>query len=140
MREALRLARRDTVLAVKEELTALLRDRLQMAIAAHLATPDGLQAALSAALNAMLSGGAAGAEITLSPMTHALAQGALHSLLQQLLEQGATLRAGVPHAAGLRLRLRDQGIELDLTDEALTELLGARLMARFHALLEGRAP
>jgi V/A-type H+-transporting ATPase subunit E len=140
MREALRVAQRDTVLALKEELTALLRDRLQALIAAHLASPDGLQAVLNAALSAIPSGGAAGAELIASPQTQALAQSALQPVLQQLLDRGATLRAGVPHAAGVRLRLGDQGVELDLTDEALTELLAARLMGRFHALLDGHAP
>lgn len=140
MREALRLAQRDTVLVLKEELTALLRDRLHAAVQTHLQSPDGLQAALAAALNALPAGEAANIDLIAAPETHLLLDGTLRTLLDQLLERGVTLRAGVPHAAGLRLRLNGQGIELDMTDEALTELLGARLMARFHALLEGREP
>lgn len=140
MREALRLAQRDSVLALKEELATLLRDRLFAAMQAHLRTPDGLQAVLIAALNALPPGEHASAELLADAETEKLLHGALGHLLEQLLARGILLRAGVSHAAGLRLRLNGQGIELDMTDEALTELLTARLLARFHMLLEEREP
>jgi V/A-type H+-transporting ATPase subunit E len=140
MREALRLAQRDTVLALQEELTALLHDRLQAAVQAHLRSPDGLHAALTALVNALPAGEVASADLIAAPETQALLDGALRPLLEQLLERGVVLRAGLSHAVGVRLRLNGQGIELDLTDAALTELLGARLIARFHTLLQGGAP
>ena len=140
MREALRLAQRDTVLVLKEELISLLRDRLQAAVQAELHDPEGLRAVLAAALGALPAGGNTGAELLAGADTEPLLDGALRPLLEQLLERGVVLRGGVPQAAGLRLRLNGQGIELDLTDEALTELLAARLIVRFHALLDGQAP
>jgi len=140
MREALRLAQRDTVLMLKEELTALLRDRLHAAVRTYLHSPDGLQALLTAALGALPLGEAVSVELIAAPETQALLDDLLQPLLVQLLERGVALRAGVPNAAGLRLRLNGQAIELDMTDESLTELLAARLVTRFHALLEGREP
>jgi V/A-type H+-transporting ATPase subunit E len=140
MREALRLAQRDTVLALKEELSALLRDQLHGAVRAQLSEPGGLRAALTAVLGALPSAGSAPAELLLGAQSGPALQGALSQLLEQLLERGVVLRGGAPQAAGVRLRLNGEGIELDFTDESLTELLSARLMARFHALLDGRAP
>ncbi len=56
---------------------------------------------------------------------------------------GKTLREGVRFgvtdstAAGLKVRLSDSDIELDLSDAAVAELLLAHLTPRYRALLEG---
>jgi len=139
MREALRLAQRDTVLALKEELTVLLGARLRSAVRDALHEPEALGSALAVALDALTSSGAEGAELQLDAESEALLHGPLRGLLDALLARGVVLRAGLPEAAGLRLRLNGQGIEVDLTDETLAELLAARLMPRFQALLDGRA-
>jgi V/A-type H+-transporting ATPase subunit E len=139
MREALRLAQRDTVLALKDELTGLLCARLQSAVRDALREPEAMRTALAVALDALARSGADGAELQPAAESEALLQGPLRGLLDVLLARGVVLRAGVPQAAGLRLRLNGQGIEVDLTDEALAELLAARLIPRFQALLDGRA-
>jgi V/A-type H+-transporting ATPase subunit E len=139
MRDALRLAQRDTVLALKEELGVLLRERLHGAVREAVREPEALRTALAVALDALARTGADSAELQPGADSEALLQGPLRGLLELLLSRGVVLRAGLPQAVGLRLRLNGQGIEVDLTDEALAELLAARLIPRFQALLAGGA-
>lgn len=139
MREALRVAHRDTVLMLKEELTALLRDRLQVVMRDHLDRPEGLEALLDALLRMLPRDEATQAELSGAPLRNSDAGGALGPLLAQLLERGVVLKAGVLDATGLRLRWEGRGVELDMTDQALAEMLSGRLVTRFHDLLEGRS-
>ncbi len=53
-----------------------------------------------------------------------------------LLREGVALRTG-SHRSGLVVAIRDAGITVDLTDEAVTDLLMRHLRPRFRALLEG---
>lgn len=54
-----------------------------------------------------------------------------------LLREGVTLSTNRDLKAGIRIRLLDKGIDLDLSDKAITDLLLQHLQPRFRALLEG---
>lgn len=53
-----------------------------------------------------------------------------------MLAEGVTIGGGGPHA-GLRLRLEEGEVEIDLSDRAITEQLSRHLVPRFRALMEG---
>ena len=54
-----------------------------------------------------------------------------------MLRQGVTLNSSPNVKAGIKVRLTDKGIDLDLSDNAIADLLMEHLQPRFRALLEG---
>ncbi len=55
----------------------------------------------------------------------------------KLLREGVTLGVAEDDAGGLRVQLTDEGVVLDLRDEAIADVLLQHLQPRFRALLEG---
>ncbi len=58
-------------------------------------------------------------------------------LAGNLLRQGVTLTSSSNVKAGIKVRLTDKGIDLDLSEQAIAALLMEHLQPRFRALLEG---
>jgi V/A-type H+-transporting ATPase subunit E len=56
---------------------------------------------------------------------------------RSLLRQGVTLATSRDLKSGIKVRLIDKGIDLDLSDKAIGDLLLQHLQPRFRALLEG---
>lgn len=56
---------------------------------------------------------------------------------RERLREGVSFTAGEPGLHGIRIRLVDRDVEIDLTEEAVAELLLEHLQPRFRALLEG---
>ncbi|MCO6439541.1 MAG: hypothetical protein J5I81_00340 [Nitrococcus mobilis] len=59
------------------------------------------------------------------------------ALGRERLREGVAFSAGEPGMRGIRIRLAEQDVEIDLTEEAVMELLLQHLQPRFRALLEG---
>ncbi|MGF1507883.1 MAG: hypothetical protein ACFB9M_00115 [Myxococcota bacterium] len=59
------------------------------------------------------------------------------ALAQSGLREGVTFEAAPDAQQGIRIRLEDGQIEIDVTTEAVTELLQRHLLPRFRGLLEG---
>ncbi|WP_459556711.1 hypothetical protein [Lacunimicrobium album] len=57
-------------------------------------------------------------------------------LSSEVLREGLTFTTNPEDQIGIRLRLRDQNVEIDLTDRAITDLLMAHLGPRFRALMK----
>ncbi len=55
----------------------------------------------------------------------------------KLLREGVTLGVADDEGGGLRVQLTDEGVVLDLRDEAIADVLLQHLQPRFRALLEG---
>ena len=60
-------------------------------------------------------------------------------LTREMLQDGVTFKADEndPLSAGLRVKLTDQNLELDLTEQAVASILLQHLQPRFRAILEG---
>ncbi len=58
-------------------------------------------------------------------------------LSDDILRQGVTFSVSDQHECGIRIRLVDKDISLELTDEAIAALLLDHLQPRFRAILEG---
>jgi V/A-type H+-transporting ATPase subunit E len=61
----------------------------------------------------------------------------VRSLTGGMLRKGVVFKASDDISAGIRVRLTDRNIEIDLTDESVAALLLEHLQPRFRALLEG---
>ena len=59
------------------------------------------------------------------------------SVANDVLREGVELRNDEGLDCGVRLYLRDKDVHIDLTDEAVADLLLEHLQPRFRAILEG---
>jgi V/A-type H+/Na+-transporting ATPase subunit E len=150
--EAVRLAVRDAVLALKGQLADQFRKRIEQLVSeslenrefvarlilemAHRALPEEepgeveiLLPADASDLKQLLDDPERAKEEPLSQL--------VRSVTDEMLRQGMTLRTGEHHTPGIRVRLLNQDVEIDLTDKAITDLLLKHLLPRFRLLVEG---
>ncbi len=153
--DALRLAMRDTVLELKSVLTREVNERVHRLITTELKREEFLQQLiLEVAGRARDEAGVeAGAtmelvlphelvdieELRRNPLE--LREGSLsHFVLavaSEVLGEGVQFTVADDDASGIRIRLQDKHVEIDLTDEKVAELILAHLQPRFRAIVEG---
>lgn len=153
--EALQVAARDAVLQMKDQLTSQFSDeigrlvrgelehtalleRLILEVAAQVRKGAGLDE--ESQVEILLPEGALElAELREHP--EELRHGELSRLVVEvagnMLRQGVTLTPSRQVKDGIRIRLTDKQIEIDLSSEAIAGLLLEHLLPRFRALLEG---
>ena len=152
--DALRVAMRDTVLRMRETLRQRLEGQVKRLAAKQLADEGFLrQLILEVARRARTDAGVDAAEeieVLLPREVLGLEElqrrpEEMETKLGQFAKEiaGATWREGVsinalePGARGIRIRLKDDELELDLTDRAIADLLLKHLQPRFRVIMEG---
>jgi V/A-type H+-transporting ATPase subunit E len=152
--DALRIAMRDTVLRMRETLRQRLEGQVRRLAAKQLVHEDFLRELIVEV--ARRSGKDAGApeaeniEVLLPAEVIGLEElqrkpEELESRLSQFAKEiaSATWREGVsigilePGSRGIRIRLMDEELQIDLTDQAIANLLLKHLQPRFRAVMEG---
>ena len=151
-RQSLELAARDTILDLKNRLSQRVARELK-----HLVNEEVQRQEILEKLILEVGGkarektvGAGPVEILLpeklvsmddiakNPALQASPLGRFASLVANgMLRQGITLNSSPNVKAGIKVRLTDKGIDLDLSDNAIADLLMQHLQPRFQALLEG---
>ncbi len=154
-RAALSTAVRDAIIALRADLLEKFSDNVRRMVSRALAEPELLARMILAVTERAAATAAVGpgtpADILLperlqtldelradlealrqSPLTRFVLAG-----VEQSLEGGVTLRAAPGLTAGLRVRLADGTVEIDLSDAAIADVLLAHLRPRFRALFEG---
>ena len=151
--EALKLAFRDTNLALKTQLNQQFTEKLQNLVGAEIEKPELLQKLLlevvgrvkeevaqAQQVEVLLPRKVAGigelsrnsAELEQEILTHFV-----KLISQDMLQEGVNFGVAKNNQGGLRLRLVDREVVLDLSDRAIAETLLEHLQPRFRALLEG---
>lgn len=151
--DAVRLAMRDTILSLEGDLLSTFQNRLRALVRGALEDQELLQRLIlevaSKAAPAAAEGGRA--EVLLPPEFASLDElrrkpeeakpGTLmHFVLSlggDVLREGVGFAVGEDGQAGIRVRLVDDDMRIDLTDTAVSELLLRHLLPRFRALLRG---
>ncbi len=59
----------------------------------------------------------------------------VQGLIGQRLREGVSVNLGSQNHSGISVRVVDQNVEIDLTDEAITELLARHMLPRFRAVM-----
>lgn len=153
--DALNLAARDALLTLRDTLLGSfshevqrvvgermaqpeLIDQLILALAGHVREKTGLDQA--AQLTLVLPEDIIGTE-ELKKKPEELQHGALShltaSLAGELLRQGVSFEVSNTLKTGLQIKLADNAMQIDFTDEAVAALLLKHLQPRFRALLQG---
>jgi len=148
-RQALEVAARDTALDLKNRLSQRAAQEVKQLVGEEVRRQEILEVAGQAREKTV---GAGAVEILLPEKVVSLDDiardpthlqgssplGYLASLVvRNMLRQGVTLSSSPNIKAGIKVRLTEKGIELDLSDKAIAELLLQHLQPRFRALLEG---
>jgi V/A-type H+-transporting ATPase subunit E len=153
--EALRVAMRDAILELTETLSERFAERMRERVA-HLGrdedTLKGLLLAVAGrarqeagidrtrAIEVALPRVAVGLE-ELRRKPEELREGSLSHFVAaeaaEMLREGVTYARAGDGAGGIRVTLADEGLVVDLTDEAVAEVILRHLQPRFRALLEG---
>jgi V/A-type H+-transporting ATPase subunit E len=150
-REALRLASRDVVLTVREACHEEFRNRLSRFVAHRLADQKLLeQMILELTARSRPSDDRQRWQVLL-PQTHATAEelrrevrevqpGSLTAfvlgLTGDLLREGLTFAVSPDPGAGVRIKLLDDDVQLELTEHTITSVLMQYLAPRYRAVME----
>ncbi len=153
--DALRAAARDAILDLKEQLSRRFAEDVGKTVSGAMRDEDLLRRMILAvasrardearlddggALEVILPRSAVGLdELRRSP--EELSEGSLShfaaATAAEMLREGVTLGRAGDDRGGIRLRLTDRGVGIDLSDAAVAEAILAHLQPRFRALLEG---
>ena len=152
--DALRVAMRDTVLRMRETLRKRLEGQVRSLVAKQLVDEEFLRRLIvevaGRARDDSKADRAEHVEVLLPPEAMGLEElqrrpEELESKLSQFAKEIAseTWREGViidtlePGSRGIRIRLKDEELDLDLSDRAIADLLLEHLQPRFRAVMEG---
>jgi V/A-type H+-transporting ATPase subunit E len=137
--QALQLAGRDALLKLRESFTLQFENRIRKLVDAELKNPETLgKMILEVAGKSRPSDAATKTEILLpmdapdsDPLVNYVA-GVTHAMLRD----GATFGVGEDIAAGVKVRLADKDVDIDLTEEALAKFLARFLVPRFRHIMD----
>lgn len=150
--DAIRLAARDAVIALKAQLADQFRRRVERLVSQTLDDREFLRRLILELARQALPEEEDGEIRVLLPADVGDIQQLLNdpqqvaeeplsrfvlSVAGELLREGLTFGPGEHHAPGIRVQLVEKDIEIDLTDKAITELLLKHLLPRFRLLVEG---
>ena len=148
--DALRLAARDSVRDFAARVHGGLRTRLQELVQHEMKDPELVKRMILAiTLRATEGLGDEPVEILLprETITEAEAQKSLEAgnpdaltefiqgLIGEDLREGFTVKLGSQQKGGLTVRVVNQNVEFDLTDDAIAELLAQHLLPRYRAIM-----
>lgn len=149
--DAIRLAMRDTILALEGDLLKGFTDRLRRLVKGVLADPAFLQRLMLEVAGRVAPTGEQRAEVLLPAELVSMEdlqskpeEATPGTLMHFVLSLGGgmlreSMRFGVSEdgEAGIRVRLVDEDVQIDLTESAISQLLLRHMLPRFRALLRG---
>jgi V/A-type H+/Na+-transporting ATPase subunit E len=148
--DAIRLAMRDTILAVEGDLLKAFGDRLRRLVKGVLADPAFLQrlilevagrvAPTSAQAELLLPAALVSLEDLQSTPEEATPGTLMHFVLSLgggMLRDGMQFGVSEDGEAGIRVRLVEEDVQIDVTESAISQLLLRHMLPRFRALLRG---
>jgi V/A-type H+/Na+-transporting ATPase subunit E len=149
--DAIRLAMRDTILALEGDLLKRFVDRLRNLVKGVLADPAFLQRLVLEVAGRVAPAGEQRAEVLLpaelvsledlqSTPEEATPGTLMHFVLSLgggMLRDGMQFGVSEDSEAGIRVRLVEEDVQIDVTESAISQLLLRHLLPRFRALLRG---
>lgn len=149
--EAVRLAVRDAILQLKSELVDQFSGQVRRLVAQTTSNEEFLKQLLleitrravpaeQKRMEVLLPNDVVGLE-QLRRNPEEVKEGTLShyvlSVTGSMLREGVQFRNRADNSPGIRIRLTDDDLEIDLTDKAIAQLLLRHLLPRFRAMLEG---
>jgi V/A-type H+/Na+-transporting ATPase subunit E len=151
--EALQLAARDTVLRLGKEVMKAFEDHVRRLVSAELKDEDVLRDMILAIagksavqlpkdqeIEILLSTGALPTEDSKGKAAAAedRVKQFILKVTRNMLREGIELKPGSGVNAGIRVRLKNEDLEIDLTEKAVAELLVQHLLPRYRKIVRGQ--
>lgn len=149
--EAVRLAGRDTVLNLTEELQHSFQAKLQQMVVGALADSEYLRGLIKTIVDRALPDASGdGIHVELLSGANAGREGDeffseesldkfVKSLTTETLCEGVTLGVRGDRHSGLRVHLMNDNVQVDLTDQSVTDLLLSHVSQRLQSILQSEA-
>jgi V/A-type H+-transporting ATPase subunit E len=138
--QALQLAGRDALIRLRESFQLQFENRLQKLVGSTLRDPDTLRQLILEIAGKVRPQRAGETVELLVPRESAPAGDPLASyvagLTREMLAEGVTFGVDDDFETGVRVRLVDHDLDVDLSDEALAHFLGRFLIPRFRDLMD----
>lgn len=135
-RESLKQAHRDTLIALRSEITALL-DGIVKSEAARALQGDSLADIITSVIKNWKPENSGSFDLILPESDASHLQAALRSALAEKMKQGIEIKPSGDLKAGFRISGKDGEWFYDFTDEELAEVLSARLSGSVVKAMEG---
>ncbi|MEX0350762.1 MAG: hypothetical protein AB3N15_15175 [Paracoccaceae bacterium] len=151
--EALNTAMRDAVLTMKSTLMAQFQQDVQRMVSETMSDPEMLKQMVIELVGRARADTDIGEDAQVILPAEVVGPDAIRAnaddiqsgrltkfvlgLTQQMLKDGVTLFASSDLHAGIRAQAKEDGIKLDLSEEAIADVLMQHLQPRFRAVLEG---
>lgn len=144
--EALRLAARDVLISLKNQIAGLFSEVLGRQVSAQFDREEFLQKLLLAVCQRETAGISADQTLAIllsesrpdsPPNSESPAANWILSLCQEGLRDGIEFAASDERFKGFKVRVEEEQIRIDLTDQAVAKLLEQYLLPRFRSVLEG---
>ncbi|WP_317928665.1 hypothetical protein [Halioxenophilus sp. WMMB6] len=153
--DALQIAYRDLILELKSHLLSRFSEDVERLVRTTVEQPDLLRQLVLATVGRIVDDANLGTEsevelalppevLDIDDITHdpdSASRGLLADFVfavqGKILREGVSFKAGDESQAGITLRLKNDGIEVDVTDKAIADLLLKYLNPRFRAVLDG---
>lgn len=139
--EAIRLALRDAILEMKERITSRFKSQILRLVGKEFSDNDFLRQVILAVAGRSAPPAGEPFEILISAESTGGAPSKLDTFIlsasREMLREGVELRPAAGDEPGIRLRLRDRDMEIDLTEHAVSSLILSHLSPRFRQIVEG---
>jgi V/A-type H+-transporting ATPase subunit E len=138
-KEALKIAVRDTILTLKEQINLRFRDQVKRLVAEDLGNTDFLKKLILAVAEHAGSqdGDEKAYEILFSDEYKKELDSFIRSGMSDMLKKGIEVKPSGDRSSGIKLRMKGEDVEIDLTEKTLSDLILRYLVPRFRAMVEG---
>ncbi len=145
---AVQIAARDTILEVRADIAARFGAQIKRIVARELQDPEFLRRMILAVAGASMPEAAGGSNLEIriaDVLFGGKKDGEISKRIDQvlmgvsadMLREGVEIKPAGDDKPGMRARLAGEDIEIDLTEEAITEALLRHTLPRFRAILQG---
>jgi len=137
--QALQLAGRDALLKLRESFQLQFENRLRKLVGVELQNADTLSQMILAVAGKTRPDEADAVIEVLVPIDPSQPDALtdyVAGLTSEMLRPGVTFGVGEDVTAGVRIKLVDKNVEIDLSDEALASFLGRFLVPRFRQIMD----
>lgn len=137
--QALQLAGRDALLKLRESFTLQFENRIRKLVEAELKNPETLGKMILEVAGKSRPGESTAKTEILLPMAASKSDPLISyvaGVTESMLRQGVTFGVGDDVAAGVKVRLADKDVDIDMSDEALSAFLARFLVPRFCHIMD----
>lgn len=136
-RAALRIAARDTALKMRSEIAARFESQIRRLVTEELQDREFLRRLILAIAGKSMSEVPPDQAVEILVSEKAGGDQMVREIAAEMLREGVEIRPAGDDRPGIRVRLKGEDVEVDMTDEVISEALVRHLLPRFRYIAQG---